>query len=172
MHRGETATVAFAIAGGSDVRVATDMIGGQKGQMQSFRPKIGRFMAARLSGEGFEIVPLDQEEQDLFLSRAGLWQWRVKAVKGDRHALKLSAWVKVQLPDKSRKPLWFKTVNRDVEVPLRFFPDQMEDFFDATLAWFVRLETWVKALAALIAALSGLWLAIRYFGKDKKKPPA
>lgn len=166
MRRGDTVQVEFAIAQGSDMAEATDLVVGHGAPVQQFRPKIGRYMAAELRGEGFEIDPAGPQEQDLFLSGAARWIWQVKAVRAPRHVLSLSAWVKAKAPDGQLKPVWFRTVHRQVAVPVRT-PDRISDFLDDSLAWIGRLEIWVKALAALVMALAGLWLGIRRFGKPQ-----
>ena len=170
MTRGETVTVEFAVARGRDLETAEVLLAGPDGRPQQFRPKIGRFMSAELTGEGFEISPSGVQEKDLFLSGSAVWRWRVKAVRADRHLLSLSAWVKVKLPDDTLKPVWFKTVHRQVAVPVRFFPERVADFVTDSGDWIGRLDAWVKALATLVASLSALLIALRYFGR--KKPAA
>ena len=169
MRRGESRTVEFAVARGREPRNAIDLVDFESGRVLSFRPRIGRYMAAELSGEGFEISPEGPRQEDLFLSGAGRWSWTVQAVRAPRHVLVLTAWVKAPAPDKTLKPVWVKTVHRRVNVRVGFLL-RMRDFIDDSVTEFRRLEGWVQALTALVVALGALWLAVRFFGR--KAPPA
>lgn len=162
MTRGETATVEFAVARGSDASMALEMLS-ETSEVQQFRPKVGRFMAAQLKGAGFEISPVGVREEDLFVSGGAMWSWQVKALRAPRHSLTLSAWVKTKAPDSTLKPVWFRTVNRTVRVPVRA-RDRVSDFLDDSIDWLKRLNIWTKALLALIGTLSSLVVAIKLFG--------
>lgn len=160
MRRGETATVALVLGRGSDTRGTggdrlRDLLGREPDE--TFKTRVGRRMAAQLSGDGFKIEPAGLVTKDLFLGEGQIWEWKVTALKGPRHALRLSAYAVIPSPDGLKENL-LRTVQLSIPVELTW----QQRLEDATESLSV-LEKLLLGLAALVAAGAGLWAALKKF---------
>ena len=160
MRRGETATVALVLGRGSDTRGTggdrlRDLLGREPDE--TFKTRVGRRMAAQLSGNGFKIEPAGLVTKDLFLGEGQIWEWKVTALKGPRHALRLSAYAVIPSPDGLKENL-LRTVQLSIPVELTW----QQRLEDATESLSV-LEKLLLGLAALVAAGAGLWAALKKF---------
>jgi hypothetical protein len=77
---------------------------------------VGTVMKARLSGDGFEIMPLHEEEQIVAGDTYTEWAWNVKALKAGEHNLYLTITVKVIVDGFGEKARDIPVITRQVKV--------------------------------------------------------
>jgi hypothetical protein len=77
---------------------------------------VGTVMKARLSGDGFEIMPLHEEEQIVAGDTYTEWAWNVKALKPGEHELNLTITVKVIVDGFGEKARDIPVITRQVKV--------------------------------------------------------
>jgi hypothetical protein len=175
IERGKHETVILAVsrvAGSTDPSAA---IAGAEGVERRFAPAVGRYMeASLLSGPGLEIVidPRTAELQDLGAGDGALWRWTITAVDPGTHELTIRTRVMTRLPDGSFTPRGSPYIDtRKVTVfvsTIDVIADNAENAGTVLTALSKpteNLSTLVGAIAALLAAIGGLWFAVRNFGK-------
>lgn len=167
VKRGDTVRIRLAADRDATSSAPADAVDALSGDTVRIQTKVGRYMRAELSGDGFRIAALTPAAQDLFTSNAAVWEWDATAVTGGRHVLSLKTWVETRGPDGTMRPRWLKVEDRPVTVAVTW-PMRLSDGVEATVGWLGRGTNLLKALAALIVAAGGLWLAIRQFGKPPK----
>jgi hypothetical protein len=98
MVLGETVRVAARID--KDAAGTTDITSTMPGTSQpTVEPiKVGTFMKARLSGDGFDIRPLSNEEQLVAGDTFTEWSWDVTPRVGGEHKLSLLVTVRLNVP--------------------------------------------------------------------------
>lgn len=172
MYRGERRQVLFAVAAGADParpRSSVTIAGNQTVLIApaAFR----RFASARLTGEGFEISPTDEVRKDAGTGDELRWEWNVTALRGPRHTLTLEAknW---RLGPGGQlipaEPVFSPPLT--IEVPIRFYPDRLDDFYTDSMAWFKKGEAWLMALKALLIALLAVGSVLGIRRLTKKAP--
>jgi hypothetical protein len=122
-----------------------------EGRAERFFPPVGRHMRAELVGEGFDIAPETAASQEIPLGGSADWIWKVTARKGGVQALTLVTIVEGVAGGRhfvlARTPR-VRTVT--VEVRLS---DRIWDVLTGAPAW-------IKALTAVVVALTGLLTAL------------
>lgn len=168
INRGATVRVRFAVDRQANSTGPAAAVEALPGETIKLVTKVGRYMRAELSGDGFRVVGLNPASQDLFTSDSAIWEWDVTAVSGGDRVLSLKTWVEARGPDGALRPRWLKVEDRaiKVEVPWQM---RLSDGSDTALAWFARGSNLLKAVAALVVAAGALWLAIKQFGKPSSK---
>ena len=59
--------------------------------------KVGPFMKAKLFGDGFEIIPLNEEAQIVSGDDPTLWSWNVSPIKSGNRTLHLQVSIRIKL---------------------------------------------------------------------------
>jgi hypothetical protein len=125
------------------------------GRTVEYAPQVGRFMRARLTGQGFDITPLTPERQEIPRDGQALWTWQVRALESGRKTLTLTT-VAEAIVDGQPYRLTGSEESKTVTVGVSFL-DRVRDVIEA-------LPGWLKAIAAVVAALAtlvGAWLGLR-----------
>ena len=134
------------------------------GRTEEYTPQVGRFMRARLAGQGFTIVAVTPERQEIPRDGQARWTWQVTAREEGRRTLTLTT-VAEALVDGRPYPLADTEEPRTVTVNVRLL-DRARDLVDA-------LPGWLKGIAAVIGALGalvGAWFGLK--SKFRRDPPA
>jgi hypothetical protein len=118
---------------------------------------VGTVMKARLSGENFEILALNEEEQIVAGDTYTEWAWDVKALKSGKQNLNLTITVKVIVDGFGEKARDIPVITRGVDVQV----DPVH-----VLSTFVG-ENWKWLWTALLVPLAG-W-GWKYYSKEKRK---
>jgi len=171
MVRDETTRIRFALDRDNDAAAAAAAVDTLPGETVSIETRAGRFMRVTLTGQGFEVKPLDPERKDLFASPLASWEWDVTPEEEGDRILTLRTFVEIPMADGEMKTAWEQIENREIRVSVTF-GQRVEDIAAESEAWLKRGQNWLIALAAFITALGGVWLAIRSFGRKGGEPPA
>ncbi len=163
--RGETATVSFVVTRDPASSPVGDLLGSAPDDQ--FKLKVGRWMAAQLRGDGFEIEPADLQLRDLFTGDGARWDWQVTPKRAPHYRLILSAYVVVGAADGTKKETLLKSIEREVPVQVTL-GQRFDDFFKDSTAWLTSGTNWLKALAGFIAAAIALWFTV--FRKKEPTP--
>ena len=78
--------------------------------------KVGTSMKAKLSGDGFDVVPLNEEEQIVAGDRFTQWAWDVTAIESGQKELNLTVTVKVIVEEVGEKGRDLPVMTRTVQV--------------------------------------------------------
>jgi len=135
------------------------------GRTEQYTPNVGRFMRARLSGQGFRIVPRSDEVQEIPSNGSATWIWDVTAEQSGEKSLTLTTVVEAVVGNR-RYPLANTQEIRTVRVDIRW----RDRVWDALVA----APAWLKAIAALLTAL-GVAVVAWYGFLSKlrnRQPPA
>ena len=151
------------VAGVSNPETPEDIVARLPGEVESYKPIVGRFMRASLIGEGFEIKPLSEESQEVFKSGSTTWEWAVTPLKAEQHVLTLKTVVEGVTAEGKRFALRSTTRTRNVDVGLNWI-DRTRDYINDT-------PDWIKAITAIIVALTALIAAIKGLSALFRKPP-
>jgi hypothetical protein len=144
------------------------------GEDHFFHSRVGRYMTAKLVGEGFETKLIEPSDplQEIAAGGQGTWIWEVKPTEGGTHTLTaiIEAVGKIQ---GRAVPLGNGRTSKTISVQVR----PMDRFWD----FLVAAPAWLKALAALLVAfgiLLGAWFGLRRqwrnrdsSGEDGAQPP-
>jgi hypothetical protein len=161
MVRGDTVRIHLVIDRAAGSARPARSVDALEGDTVAFPTRVGRFMSATLSGEGFAVKALSTEQQDLFVADAALWEWDVTARTAGKHRiLTLKTFVHVPAPDGSLKAQDFSIEDRPIDVVVKA-SEMAADTADTATAWFGRGTNLFKALAGLLAAAGAAWLAFR-----------
>ena len=144
-----------AAARGGNPERPEDIVARLPGEVESYKPVVGRFMRVSLIGEGFEIKPLSQESQEVFKSGSTTWEWAVTPLKAEQHVLTLKTVVEGVTAEGKRFALRSTTRTRNVDVGLNWI-DRARDYINDTPNWIKAITAIIAALTALIAAIKGL----------------
>jgi hypothetical protein len=164
MQRDQTLRIRLAIDRDNDSEAAKAAVDKLPGETVAFPTRAGRYMRATLTGQDFDVKALDDPRKDLFLSPLASWEWDVTAKGEGPRVLTLRTFVEVPGPDGQLKPAWEKIEDREVVITVTQ-AQKFADMLDESESWLKRGQNWLVALAAFIAALGGVWFAIRNFGK-------
>jgi hypothetical protein len=143
------------VAGASNPERPEDIVARLPGEVESYKPVVGRFMRATLIGEGFEIKSLSEESQEVFSNGSTTWEWAVTPLKAEQHVLTLKTVVEGVTAEGKRFALRSTTRTRNVDVGLNWV-DRVRDYIDDTPDWIKAITAIIVALTALIAAIKGL----------------
>jgi hypothetical protein len=154
------------VAGSSNPERPEDIVARLPGEVESYKPVVGRFMRASLIGEGFDIKPLSEESQEVFSNGSTTWEWAVTPLKADQHVLTLKTVVEGVTAEGKRFALRSTTRTRNVDVGLNWI-DRVRDYLNDTPDWIKAITAVVAAITALIAAIKGLRALFR---KPKNDP--
>ncbi len=164
MVRDETTRIRFALDRNNDAAAAAGAVDALPGETLGFETRAGRYMRVTLSGQGFDVTPLDDERRDLFASPLASWEWDVTPREEGERVLTLRTFVELPAPEGGMKPVWEQIEDRRIIVAVTW-EQQVADIADQSEAWLKRGENWLIALTAFVVALAGLWAALRAFGR-------
>ncbi|QNP45636.1 hypothetical protein H9L14_14090 [Sphingomonas sediminicola] len=156
MLRGETATVSFVVSSDPEIAPVSELLGSKP--KKEVQLKIGRRMAARLTGDGFKIEPEDLVARDLYVGPAARWEWQVTALNAPSHRLMLSAYVIIETPN-GNKDMLLRTLQLPLAVRVTW-GQRFDDFMDSTEHRLKRATAWVQLVIGLIAMLGTLATAL------------
>lgn len=175
---GESRDLVLAVGKKADAAEVHESVGGNEAQHVEVRTPVGHFMTATLSGGGFDITPQGPQHKTLAADRSEVWQWRIKAKEPGPQKLLLTISVDATAADgtRSRYDLARKPIDINVAVTEAQRRDDrakaLEDKLRRSTSVMTALEKWLVALAAVVIALGGVWIAVRTFGKGKEKGDA
>ncbi|HEY0412523.1 MAG TPA: hypothetical protein VGD66_05225 [Allosphingosinicella sp.] len=142
---------AAASAGEASAPTPGQIVDPLEGRAERFFPPVGRYMRAELVGEGFDIAPKTAASQEIPLGASADWIWSVTARKGGVHALTLVTVVE-GVTGGRRFVLARSPRVRTVTVEVRL-SDRIWDVLTGAPAW-------IKAVTAVVAAVTGLLTAL------------
>ncbi|MBI3438730.1 MAG: hypothetical protein HY054_08810, partial [Proteobacteria bacterium] len=99
MRRGETRTLQLAIsaprsteseAPATTPQTPAEVVGQLPGETVEFKPLVGRFMRAELTGAGFDITSRSPAQQEVMNDSVTTWTWQVVARQGGNRSLTLT----------------------------------------------------------------------------------
>lgn len=157
------------VAGAVPPERPEDIVAQLPGEVESYKPVVGRFMRAALIGEGFTIKPLSKESQEVFINGSTTWEWSVTPLKAEKHVLTLKTVVEGVTADGKRFELRSTTRSRNVDVSLAW-SDRLRDYLDETPGWIKAVTAVIAALTALFTAIKGLRALFRKAPADPSKP--
>jgi len=79
---------------------------------------VGSFMSVRLSGDDFEILPLNAEQQIITENTFTQWAWDVRPLKSGQRSLHLSVTVRVIIPDVGEEAKDHPVIDRVINVKI------------------------------------------------------
>ena len=137
-----------------------DVVDPLQGDTVQYTPLVGRFMRVELTGNGFEITPLNEASQEVLPDSVTTWTWRVEAREGGHRALTLRTVVEGCTADGQCYPLRSTSQNYDVTVQVGPL-GQAQDLLTAAPIWLRLVAGVLTGLAALIVAWFSLRAAFR-----------
>ena len=137
-----------------------------RGDTATLTPKVGRYMSADLSGDGFEIRRLTPRAQEIPPGNQARWQWEVTALESGKHTLTLVTVVEGKVGG-VRYPLsrTFSVKTVDVGVSLS---DRVGGTLDAVPTWIKRVTLVLVAVIGLLAAFFRLRIMLRGRASDEE----
>lgn len=145
----ERVTVRIAKEAGAD-NIGVGMAGVGEATVEPI--KVGTFMKARLQGQGFDIQPLNNEEQIVAGDTFTEWQWDVTPREAGPHKLSLLVTVRINVPDMGEEQRDFPV--KDAVVNVRVTPGVATQRF--------MQDNWTWLLLVLVAGIgSALFFAVR-----------
>jgi hypothetical protein len=148
MSVGETERVEVRISQSID----KDLTRGLKGEgvPRTVRIKVGALMRVALTGNGFDIRPLNQHREQLVESSGFTeWAWDITALRGGHQTLVLAVSVRVPIPGP-------RDVHKDLRVLERRIRVGVNPVFSVTTWWQRNWKWTIGALLALLAGVPGL----------------
>lgn len=134
----------------------SEIVAQEPGHPVSMQIKVGRHMAAELSGDGFSIRALSPRVQEVTEDGPTTWEWAVTANRSGEQTLTLKTLIEGQTADGQWVPL--KSTVHDQKIMVKV------SWLAAARALLTALPGWIKLVAAVIAALTTLvvaWLGLR-----------
>ncbi len=162
---GETVPIRFVLVRDAAAGRVAEALEGLPGGREEFPVQASRYMRAQLIARtaGLAVTPLGDERQDLLSRPEIAWDWNVTATAAGTQRLTLRLFAELGRDDSGK--LWETSEDRVIQVRVP------ADVRAAGLLQ--RLSTLadsgkgaVVALTALVAALGGLWLAVRHIGRS------
>ncbi|MDR1969689.1 MAG: hypothetical protein LBQ32_13535 [Burkholderiaceae bacterium] len=160
MFLGQTVTLQLAV-GAKDGPDPENSLNGLSGGTETIQPQVGRHMMAELSGEGFTVTPSGPQQKDLPLGSTVVWTWTVHADAKGKHTLVLTTAVQGIGADGRLVSLADTNLNTPITVKVGFWQSVMD--------WLNAAPVWLKALQAVVAALTALAVAVFGLIKVLKK---
>ncbi|MBC9031532.1 hypothetical protein IAG41_03925 [Sphingomonas sp. JC676] len=175
---GESRDLVLGVGKKADAAEVHESVGGNATQHVEVRTPIGHLMTATLSGGGFDITPAGPQPKTLAADRSEVWQWRITAKEAGPQKLLLTISVDATAADGSRSR--YDLARKPIDINVAVTDAQRRDARAKALEDKLRrgtgvmgaLEKWLIALAAVVVALGGVWIAVRTFGKGKDKGDA
>jgi hypothetical protein len=139
----------------------TQIVSEMPGTTESFAPKVGRFMSASLSGQGFDIELISPEtaSQEVPEDGQATWSWEVIARQEGPHTLIAKTVVEGEVNGR-RYPLAGTQTAKVIQVEVSTL-SRVREYLDALPGWMKSLTAVLTALAALVAAWFGVRTAVR-----------
>lgn len=130
-----------------------------KGDTETLTPKVGRYMSADLTGDGFNIRRLTARSQEIPPGNQARWQWEVTATESGKRQLTLVTVVEGKVGGQ-RYPLarTFSVQTVDVRVA---WSDRLGGTLDAIPEWIQKLTLVLLAIIGLVAAAFRLRALVR-----------
>lgn len=178
MMLGESRDLILSVGKKANAEEVRATIGRDRSKHVEIATQVGHYMTATLSGGGFDITPSGPQPKTLAADRSEVWQWRIKAKEEGPQKLVLTISVDAEEADGSRSRYDLESKTFDIAVNVtdserraRRAQDIKKDMDSGTTV-LGGLEKLLIALAAVVVALGGVWIAIRTFGKkkDTEKP--
>jgi len=173
MQLGESRDLVLSVgkkANAEDVRAS---VGGDRAKHVEIATQVGHYMTATLRGDGFDITPSGPQAKTLAADRSEIWQWRIKAKEEGAQKLVLTISVDAQAADGTRSRYDLESKTFDIAVHVTDSErrarkaQELKQSLDNGTTVLGGVEKLMLALAAVIAAVGGVWIAIRSFGKKK-----
>lgn len=178
MVLGESRDLILSVGKKANAGEVHTTIGQDRSKHVEIVTQVGHFMTATLTGGGFDITPSGPQPKTLAADRSEVWQWRIKAKEEGPQRLVLTISVDATNADGTRSRFDLETRPFDIAVNVtdserrtRRAQELKKKMDDGTTV-LGGLEKLLIALAAVVIALGGVWIAIRTFGKkkDAEKP--
>ncbi len=178
MKLGESRDLVLSVGKKANAEDVHATVGTERAKHVEITTQVGHYMTATLSGGGFDITPSGPQAKTLAADRSEVWQWRIKAKEEGAQKLMLTISVDAQAADGSRSRYDLETKAFDIAVNVTDSErrarkaQEIKKSLDAGTTVLSGLEKLFIALAAVVVALGGVWIAIRTFGKkkDAEKP--
>jgi hypothetical protein len=175
MTRGHVTRIGLAIGATEDAVVTVRSVGGTAGVTPTAPVKIGRYMAASLTGSAFDIVPVGDPKRDLGMSSNEFWEWDVTPKKEGAQTLQVSieAFAQDDKGDRTRIKLYQSppvsvTVLVSKQDKTHDAIDDIKGQVDDTTGLMKSVRAWLIALAGVAGAIG---LVVWYVRNIGKKPP-
>lgn len=127
----------------------------EKVNVIDYYPLVGKRMSAELTGDGFDIKPLfDRNDQLLMDDAVTTWEWKITARDYGKKMLIIKTNVVMINSQGNPEPLTPTTEYKQIEVYIGF---------SGVLNWIKSLPEWLKGIAAILAgvsAITGAWKAL------------
>ena len=178
MTLGESRDLILSVGKKANAGEVHASIGQERSKHVEIATQVGHFMTATLTGGGFDITPSGPQPKTLAADRSEVWQWRIKAKEEGLQRLVLTISVDATNADGTRSRFDLETRPFDIAVNVtdserrtRRAQELKKKMDDGTTV-LGGIEKLLIALAAVVVALGGVWIAIRTFGKkkDAEKP--
>lgn len=174
MMLGESRDLILSVGKKANAGEVHATIGQERSKHVEIPTQVGHFMTATLTGGGFDITPSGPQPKTLAADRSEVWQWRIKAKEEGPQRLVLTISVDATNADGTRSRFDLETRPFDIAVNVtdserrtRRAQELKKKMDDGTTV-LGGLEKLLIALAAVLVALGGVWIAIRTFGKKKE----
>lgn len=180
MTLGESRDLILSVGKKANAGEVHATIGQDRAKHVEIPTQVGHYMTATLSGGGFDISPSGPQPKTLAADRSEVWQWRIKAKEEGPQRLVLTISVDATNADGTRSRYDLETRPFDIAVNVTDSErrsrkaQELKKKMDNGTTVLGGLEKLLIALAAVVVALGGVWIAIRTFGKkkDAEKPKA
>jgi hypothetical protein len=174
MTLGESRDLVLSVGKKADAGEVHATIGQDRTKHVEIPTQVGHYMTATLTGGGFDIDPSGPQAKTLAADRSEVWQWRIKAKEEGPQRLVLTISVDATNADGSRSRYDLETRPFDIAVNVTDSErrtrraQELKKTIDDGTTVLGGVEKLLIALAAVIAAVGGVWIAIRTFGKKKE----
>ncbi|MEP9360720.1 hypothetical protein [Sphingomonas sp. KR3-1] len=172
MRMGAPETLTLVIGQAADAAAVTNAVVGDSGDANMVRTEkvaIGENVSAELSSPNsmFRIAPEGRVVKPMPARGQQIWQWSVEALVPGKHKLTLTVGVPIL---GAAGEVWQPVLEpRTFEIDVQARPRTWPEFFDDLAKFFTSLKGALVALAAVIAAVAGVWLAVKNFGRKAEK---
>lgn len=173
MMLGESRDLILSVGKKANAEEVRATVGRDRSKHVEIATQVGHYMTATLTGGGFDITPSGPQPKTLAADRSEVWQWRIKAKEEGPQKLVLTISVDAEEADGSRSRYDLESKTFDIAVNVTDSErrarraQNIKKDMDSGTTVLGGLEKLLIALAAVVAALGGVWIAIRTFGKKK-----
>lgn len=173
MMLGESRDLVLSVGKKANAAEVHDAVGSDRTKHVEIATQLGHYMTATLTGGGFDIAPSGPQAKTLAADRSEVWQWRIKAKEEGLQKLTLTISVDATGADGSRSRYDLESKTFDIAVNVTDSErrarkaQELKKRIDDGTTVLSGLEKLLLALAAVVVALGGVWIAIRTFGKKK-----
>jgi len=146
----ERVTVRIAKEAGAD-NIGANMAGSGEATVEPI--KVGTFMKARLQGKGFDVLPLNNEEQVVAGDTFTEWQWDVTPREAGPHKLSLLVTVRINVPEMGEQQRDFPV--KDATINVKVTPaGAAQRFMQDNWTWLLLLVVAFSGVAVFFAIRS------------------